>query len=385
LILTSKLSSYTFPFLEVGRGAWKLLCDRLSIFNVKNIVVRVDYLAAGMIPALKNQARFNTTSELMLPGRPVKAVRKGGFVFVPNEIYKRRDLHELLGGQRQGGISTPSGQPFIMLFTGDQGQQCGYQAGWSEDQVYLYTGVGKRGDMSFDRGNAAILEHAANGKDIYLFENEGNGYVRYVGEMICAGFREVRGPDVDGNDRRLIVFELASGSSLNESFERDDEYEKMWRESIGKLRKRATASYISKKSPSERRTLASSRGKAIRVYVLRRADGVCESCGNKSPFKTSSGRPYLEPHHIRRECDGGPDDPFWVIGLCPSCHRRAHHSEDKSEFNQRLERIVERKEKRRAKGQKGKDVRWDGAERRTGADRRSGTDQRAGRDRRERR
>ena len=306
-------------------------------------------------------------------------------MFVPNEIYKRRDVHELYGGQRQGGISTPSGQPFIMLFTGDQGQQYGYQAGWSEDRVYLYTGVGKRGDMSFDRGNAAILEHAANGKDIYLFENDGNGYVRYVGEMVCTGFREVRGPDVDGNDRRVIVFELTSGSSLNESFERDDEYEKMWRESTSKLRKRATASYISKKSPSERKKLATSREKAITVYVLRRANGVCEACGKNSPFKTSAGRPYLEPHHIRRECDGGPDDPYWVIGLCPSCHRRAHYSEDKSEFNQRLERIAERKEKRRAKGRKGEDVRWDGAERRTGIDRRSGSDQRTGRDRRERR
>jgi len=306
-------------------------------------------------------------------------------MFVPNEIYRRRDLHELFGGQRQGGISTPSGRPFIMLFTGNQGQQYGYQAGWSEEQVYLYTGVGKRGDMAFHRGNAAILDHAENGKDIYLFENDGNGCVRYVGEMVCTGFREVRGPDVDGNDRRVIVFELSSGDSLNESFERDDEYEKMWRESLGKLRKRATASYTSKKSASERRSLTSSKSKAIAVYVLRRANGMCEGCGKNGPFKTSSGRPYLEPHHIRRECDGGPDDPFWVIGLCPGCHRRAHHSEDKFEFNQRLERIVERKEKRRVKGQKGQDVRWDGAERRAGVDRRSGREQRTGRDRRERR
>jgi hypothetical protein len=306
-------------------------------------------------------------------------------VFVPGEIYKRRDLHELFGGQRQGGISTPSGQPFIMLFTGDQGQLYGYQAGWSEEEVYLYTGVGKRGDMSFDRGNAAILAHAADGKDIYLFENDGNGYVRCVGEMVCTGFREVRGPDINGNERRVIVFELASGDSLNRSFEHDDEYEKMWRESIGRLRKRATASYVSKKSPSERRALANSRSKAISAYVLRRAKGVCEGCARNSPFRTSSGRFYLEPHHIRRECDGGPDDPLWVIGLCPSCHSRAHHSEDKSEFNQRLEKIVERKEKRLARGRKSEDYQWTGADRRTGIDRRSGTDQRTGRDRRERR
>jgi len=306
-------------------------------------------------------------------------------VFVPGEIYKRRELHELFGGQRQGGISTPSGQPFIMLFTGEQGQQYGYQAGWCEEDMYLYTGVGKRGDMSFNRGNAAILEHAADGKNIYLFENNGNGYVRYVGEMVCIGFREVRGSDIDGNERRVIVFELGSGDSLNRSFDHDDEYEKMWRESMQKLRKRATTPYVSKKSPSERKALAKVRSRAIRVYVLRRANGVCEACGKNSPFRTSAGRPYLEPHHIRRGCDGGPDDPVWVIGLCPSCHRRAHHSEDKSEFNQRLERIVERKERRMARARKSKDHQWNGGDRRTGIDRRSGTDQRTGRDRRERR
>ena len=306
-------------------------------------------------------------------------------MFVPGELYKRRDLHELFGGQRQGGISTPSGQPFIMLFTGDQGQHYGYQAGWCEEDMYLYTGVGKRGDMSFDRGNAAVLEHAADGKDIYLFENHGNGYVRYVGEMVCTGFREVRGPDIDGNERRVIVFELVSGDSFNRSFDHDDEYEKMWRESTGKLRKRATASYVSKKSPLERRALANARSKAIRAYVLRRANGVCEACGKNSSFRTNSGRPYLEAHHMRRDCDGGPDYPVWVIGLCPSCHRRAHHSEDKSEFNQRLERIVERKERRMARGRTSEEHKWNGTNRRAGIDRRSGTDQRTGRDRRERR
>ena len=285
-------------------------------------------------------------------------------MFVVGEMYRRRDLHELFGGQRQGGISTPSGQNLIMLFTGSQGNQYGYQAGWSEEGFYLYTGVGQRGDMVFERGNAAVLEHTTNGKDIHLFENDNKGNVRYVGEMICTGFREVRGPDIDGSDRRVIVFELTSADALGGAIEGDDEYEWMWKEPLAKLRKQAAASYISKKSPSERRALARSRSKAIRVYALRRADGVCEACGKNGPFRTSSGRPYLEPHHIRRLCDGGPDDPSWVIGLCPSCHRRAHHSVDKSEFNHRLERIVERKERQRAKGERSEIYQRSGGDRR---------------------
>lgn len=63
----------------------------------------------------------------------------------------------------------------------------------------------------------------------------------------------------------------------------------------------------------------------------------------RAPFRTQDGQPYLEPHHIRRLSDGGPDDPRWVAGLCPNCHRRAHHS---LEFNNELETIVVSAEER---------------------------------------
>jgi 5-methylcytosine-specific restriction protein A len=272
-------------------------------------------------------------------------------MFVPGGIYRRHELHERFGGQRQSGISTPSGQHFIMLFAAARRDDHGYQNGWSKDGVYLYTGVGLRGDMSFERGNAAILEHATNGEALHLFENDSKGHVRYVGEMICTGFRETRGLDVHSNDRRVIIFELTAAHILESAGEPDDEYEQLWREPLNEVRRQATVSYLSKRSPSARRALAQTRSKAIRVYVLRRANGRCEACGEKSTFTTSSGRPYLEPHHIRRCHDGGPDDPRWVIGLCPNCHRRAHDSEDKAEFNQSLERIVEGIEKRRVKSQ----------------------------------
>jgi 5-methylcytosine-specific restriction protein A len=269
-------------------------------------------------------------------------------MLVPGKLYRRYDLHERFGGQRQGGISTPSGQRFIMLFAGEEPKHYGYQHRWSEDGVYLFSGVGQRGDMSFTRGNAEILEHATNGKALHLFERESKGHVRYVDEMVCTGFREIRGPDIDSNPRRIIVFELTAAYELESTGEPDDAYDQLWREPLNALRRRATASYLSKKRPSERRALALSRSDAIRVYTLRRANGVCEACGEKSAFTTSSGRPYLECHHIRRSHDGGPDDPRWVIGLCPNCHRRAHCSEDRAEFNLMLEGIVEAIEKRRA-------------------------------------
>ena len=62
--------------------------------------------------------------------------------------------------------------------------------------------------MSFVRGNLAIRDHVSTGKDLHLFEYVGKGNVRYVGQMICTGFHERRGPDVKGDERRVIVFEL---------------------------------------------------------------------------------------------------------------------------------------------------------------------------------
>jgi hypothetical protein len=89
-------------------------------------------------------------------------------------------------------------------------------------------------------------------------------------------------------------------------------------------------------TPRDRKTLHRARSAAIRLYVLKRADGKCEACKSAAPFLTPRGQPYLEPHHIDRLADGGPDHPTKVIGLCPNCHRRAHYARDKQSFRQLL-------------------------------------------------
>lgn len=35
--------------------------------------------------------------------------------------------------------------------------------------------------------------------------------------------------------------------------------------------------------------------------------------------------PYLEPHHILRLADEGPDHPDTIAALCPNCHREIHY------------------------------------------------------------
>ena len=94
------------------------------------------------------------------------------------------------------------------------------------------------------------------------------------------------------------------------------------------------------REPIARKAFVRHRSEAIRAYVLERAAGRCEGCHNAAPFRTSSGQPYLEPHHIRRLSDGGPDHPKWVAGVCANCHRRAHYGEDKDVFNDKLAATV---------------------------------------------
>jgi len=268
-------------------------------------------------------------------------------VFVIGQTYIRRDLHSQYGGQKQGGISTPSNYPFILLFTGEQGEQYGYRDGWTEDGVFFYTGEGKVGDMTLVRGNRAILQHSEEGRDLHLFKYVGRSTVQYVGQMVCTGYQEREAPDRDRVSRKVIVFELTpvsafASTTIDESIQEEDH----WGQPLSVLRDRALALSATARSPVERKQAVRYRSDAIRVYVLKRAEGICEGCGGEAPFTTTEGRPYLEPHHIRRLSDGGPDHPDWVAGLCPNCHRRAHYSSDRENFNAKVAQRVQEKEVR---------------------------------------
>lgn len=267
-------------------------------------------------------------------------------MFTIGKSYVRRGIHAELGGQAQGGISTPAGHDLLLVFTGEQGEQYGYRDGWTEDGVFMYTGEGQRGNMEFVRGNSALRDHTATGKDVHLFEYVDRGIVRYVGQMVCVGFERRPAPDIDGNERSAIVFELMPLEAFSPSA--DDESAispQLEGLSLPELRRRALDAPPGPRPPRESKHQAHSRSMAVRAYALSRAAGVCEACGNAAPFQTASGRPYLEPHHIRRVSDGGPDHPAWVSGVCPNCHRRAHYSADKAQFNDHLREIVFAKER----------------------------------------
>jgi 5-methylcytosine-specific restriction protein A len=82
------------------------------------------------------------------------------------------------------------------------------------------------------------------------------------------------------------------------------------------------------------------RDPAIKAWVLRAAAGVCEGCAAPAPFTDRQGFPYLEVHHVVLLSSGGSDRVSNAVAVCPNCHRRCHHAQDRDEFKLSLyERI----------------------------------------------
>lgn len=69
----------------------------------------------------------------------------------------------------------------------------------------------------------------------------------------------------------------------------------------------------------------------VTEYAKRRADGKCELCKEKAPFKNKIGRPYLETHHIIWLSQKGDDTIENTVALCPNCHRKMHIVDSKKD------------------------------------------------------
>ena len=266
---------------------------------------------------------------------------------IGEQYNRRRDLHDRFGGQRQGGISTPAAHPVIFLITGETGTQHGYTDGWDKSGAFHYYGEGQLRDMQWKGSNSALRDHSQTGRDLLLFQTLGKGRpLRFVGQFFCVGWHYAQAPDRQQNIRQAIVFELLQqGSSLS-----DDDPQvganTLSVDSLAELRAKALAAVLppSSGSPKERTRLYYQRSETVRAYVLRRAEGRCERCAANAPFETREHVPYLEPHHIRRLSDGGPDDPRFMAALCPNCHRRIHYGEGGQQLNDDLHDVISKKE-----------------------------------------
>lgn len=264
---------------------------------------------------------------------------------------RRRDIHVRFGGNRQGGISTPKATRVIFAFTGSTGAKHGYDDTWSPEGLFLFFGEGQEGDMKLTKGNKAIARHLVDGKDLLLFETKGKGEVRFRGPFQCTGYELKEGVDRSGESRMAIVFQLMPLDEVLTPQE-DDQAISFFGD-LSALRQaayEAAAPAQRQLSSKESRASYFVRSRAVRLYVLARAEGACECCSRPAPFTTPTGTPYLEPHHIRRLTDGGPDDPRYVGAVCPNCHREIHLGAEGDRRNDALLQRVQGKEKTIARG-----------------------------------
>ena len=179
--------------------------------------------------------------------------------------------------------------------------------------------------MEFIRGNSVIRDHSANGKQLLVFQVE-KDRVRFREAYVYSHYERVIAPDTEGTPRQAIVFTLVPEDSFGSAEIGKEISIDIETIDIASLREAA----YNAATPSANSTINNTvrtvyeRSANVRDYILARAKGKCEGCSQPAPFLRKDNTPYLEPHHIRRVSDGGPDHPRYVIALCPNCQSEAH-------------------------------------------------------------
>jgi 5-methylcytosine-specific restriction protein A len=267
--------------------------------------------------------------------------------FELGRIYDRRtEIHGPFGGSWQSGISPSAQSPAVFIFSGDSGAQFGYQDYFDDLGVFHFTGEGQTGDMQLNGGNKSILKHAEDGRSLHVFRSLGKKGGKslgqsYLGEFVCADISWKEGPDRNKGKRKIVVFQLVPVSRVDES-SLDITSDEPIPSTLDKARQLALQSMESSESANPGESIRTIYKRSLRVknYVLMRAAGKCESCGNGAPFFRKDGSPYLEPHHINRLSDGGLDHPRYIGAVCPACHREIHYGLNGGAKNEKLRDYV---------------------------------------------
>lgn len=331
------------------KTAWDELCQTGELSPDRFLDITNVWRSAAAVPFLQKALDLPMDSDnkrILLPDDFSLEEDSTSGPFVVGKTYKRTDIHDEYGGKRQSGIAPCSEYPFVLIFTGERGEEFGYEDEFLDDGTFIYTGEGQEGDMTWDHGNRAIRDHKEEGRQLHLFENQDNGYVTYVGEYEYEDAKWEELPDKNGEMRDAIRFRLVPAGGREIDIGTDDPDELAEEELYEKAKQSVQGSGGSGGSSggsgsSTTTTTTYSRSELPKRFARRVADGVCQGCGEPAPFIDKNGSPFLEVHHLYRRSDGGADDPDNVIAICPNCHRRVHHGQDGEEFNQELIEHVE--------------------------------------------
>lgn len=153
-----------------------------------------------------------------------------------------------------------------------------------------------------------------------------------MGKQRIAGYKPA--PHVGSNVENSIRSVLADRGILAVDESSPTADEEMLERRASALQKQkikiAPEGILKPKRASSPRT-AFVRDPEVRAWVRNEASGICEGCGGVAPFK-KNGLPYLEVHHVKYLALKGSDRVTNAVALCPNCHQRCHHSNDKDAF-----------------------------------------------------
>lgn len=249
------------------------------------------------------------------------------------QIITNKDIVEVFEVNTQGGMRRSLKNNCLILTCKHLKEKKMYDDRW-EENILHYVGMGLKNDsQKFQRGNKTLRDSLDLGIRVFLFEVFKKDEYTYSGEVFLydSPYHEIQYNYQEKCDREVIVFPLRKISE-NDSMDKISELKEISAEKIRKektlpelieIYKEKTAMEKELKRKSVQNTTYN-RDPLLRTISLKKAQGYCQLCDSKAPFKNRDGEDYLESHHIIPLSQGGEDSIENVIALCPNCHRKMH-------------------------------------------------------------
>tara|TARA_Y100001970_G_C14107613_1_gene789054 strand:- start:30 stop:1250 length:1221 start_codon:yes stop_codon:yes gene_type:complete len=268
-------------------------------------------------------------------------IKKFEVFFEKGKTYKRSELHDNYGGDRQKGITNCVDYPIIFLFSNPSKKQDLY-IDKKNDKLFYYSGEGVNGDMTMTKGNKSVWNHEENNKKLHLFEStkktKSDGFWKYIGEMKLVDLEMYKSKDKKGFTRESFQFVLEE----NFNSEKNQKYKS--------FNKKSEIQNIYKSIKNTNNFSKSKEGRVlIKKHKYRERNGQlpilkkqkyfeefghlsCEVCQfNFSEKYGERGDGYIECHH-NIPLSELKEDSFTKLSdltlLCSNCHRMIHRTKE---------------------------------------------------------
>ena len=241
-----------------------------------------------------------------------------------------------------GGMRKSNTQNALILISKAEDSSPGheYDDYFDDDGILQYTGMGQEGDQKYTHGNKILGESAETGITVHMFMRHGSDDYVYRGIVTLAGevYKEIE-PDKNGNLREVYKFPLQFRSTAEhkaseaKNAEVEQELEKraesMDLESLFAANEKILDNINANEELGKVRTKSSTtktkRDHLVAAYVIARAKGKCQLCGESVDLEDLHKPSRLICHHeppLKEE--GGRDDKLHAAALCANCHDRRH-------------------------------------------------------------